>query len=56
MNGKGDKQRPTNKFKFDENYERIFKTKVRKNTPSHAKTVAHLDKKKEAKKTGGLYD
>jgi len=56
MSGKGSRQRPTNKLKFDENYDKIFKTKVRKNTPSHAKTMAHVDRKKEAKKTGGLYD
>jgi hypothetical protein len=54
MSGKGSKQRPTNMLKFSENYDKIFNSKTRKNTPSHAKTVAHVDKKKEAKKRGDL--
>ena len=39
---------------FDSNYDKIIK--VRKQTPSHGSTKPHLNKKKEAKKRGILYD
>jgi len=51
---KGSRQRPTNKLTFNSNYDKIFK--VRKQTPSHGSTKPHLNKKKEAKKRGNLYD
>jgi hypothetical protein len=49
---KGSKQRPTNKQKFNTNWDLIFsKPKVRKGEKA-IPTVTHVDKKKEAKKRG----
>lgn len=41
MNGKGSKQRPTNKSKFDANFDKIFgnKSKDKKPTEDKSKTV-----------------
>jgi len=36
MNGKGSKQRPTNKKKFDDNWDKIFGTKKTANDKSKA--------------------
>ena len=49
--GKGSKQRPTDKNKFDDNWERIFgkkepEIKVRKVIPTQGKTQVHKDKTK----------
>jgi hypothetical protein len=41
-NGKGDRQRPCDKDKFDENYDRIFGKKA-KPAPDHSKIVKFLE-------------
>ena len=51
---KGSKQRPTDKSKFDEGWDRIFgkKDPVKKNMDKFHKPATHVDQKKEGKKYG----
>lgn len=50
---KGTTQRPGNKSKFNENFDRIFrKDPVKKNMDKFHKPKTHVDRKKEAKKNG----
>jgi hypothetical protein len=53
--GKGSKRRPENDTTYQDNWEKIFgvkkpETKVRKKTPSHAKTQIQKDKTKYDRK------
>ena len=53
--GKGSKRRPGSEDTYADNWERIFgkkkqETKVRKTTPSHAKTQVQKDKTKYDRK------
>ena len=52
--GKGSRQRPCDRVKFNSEWERIFKEKpaTRKQTPDHGRTQQHIDKKREQKKRG----
>ena len=47
--GKGSNIRPYNRFRFGQNYDRIFNKAVRKGMKAKA-TQLHKDKKKEEKK------
>ena len=52
--GKGSRQRPVDRDRFNQEFDRIFgkNDPVKKNMDKFHRPATHIDRKKEAKKTG----